>query len=404
MSLSKTALSIKESITLKLNAKAAELRKQGEAVIHLGGGEPKTKAPKKAAETAKELLETREVRYSPSGGLPELKDAIIDYTKKYYGQDIERANIIVSGGAKQSIMTAMKAILNVGDEVIIPVPYWVSYPEMVRIAGGEPVFVNPKNDSYQPAIEDIEKAVTPKTKMILLNSPSNPTGLIYSEESICAIVKFCEERKINLVMDDIYHRLVFDGKSASSCFKFVNKLDGDNRLIIINGISKQYAMTGFRIGWAVSNKKLIKVMTNIQGHETSGASTLSQHAAIGALRSDQSSVAELVELLEHNRNILMNELAKIPGVRAPKPDGTFYCFADFSNYTDNAIELAEFLLDKVKVAVVPGNAFGINDHVRISTCGSEDELIEGLRRIKWALDPNEKDPITIGDKNIEKNW
>lgn len=404
MSLSKIATNVEESITLLLNAKAKQAKDQGEALIHLGGGEPKSKAPIESVEYAMKLLETREVRYSPSGGLPELKDAVIDYTKTYYDQEVERHNIIISAGAKQALMTALKAILNVGDEVIIPVPYWVSYPEMVKICQGVPVLVRPQENNYIPNVNEIENAVSERTKAIILNSPSNPSGLLYPEEEIREIVEFCEDRKINLIMDDIYHRLLFDGESAPSCFKFAKNLDGDSRMIVINGISKVYAMTGFRIGWAIANKTLIKAMTNIQGHETSGASTLSQHAAIGALKSDQSSVNELVEKLQENRNILMSELSKIDGVMVPKPDGTFYCFADFSKYTDNALELAEFLLDKVKVVVVPGNAFGMNDHIRISTCGSTEEMVEGVRRIHWALNPEMKDPIKIGDNMVEKTW
>lgn len=402
MSLSKTALTISESVTLLLNAKAKALKDNGESVIHLGGGEPKSKAPIEAIEYSKKLLETREVRYSPSGGLPELKDAIIDYTKEFYNQDIERHNVIVSAGAKQSLMTALKAILNIDDEVIIPVPYWVSYPEMVKICQGVPVFVNPKEQKYIPSVKEIESAVTDRTKAIMINSPSNPTGLLYPEKEIQEIVEFCEDNKINLIMDDIYHRLVFSGKKAPSCFKFAKHLDGDSRLIVINGVSKQYAMTGFRIGWAISNKTLIKMMTNIQGHETSGASTLSQYAAIGALKSDQSSVKELVEKLEYNREILFEELSKIDGIKAEKPDGTFYCFADISNYSDNALDFAKYILDKVKVVVVPGNPFGMNNHIRISTCGTEKDIREGIDRIRWLLDKTDNSDLIIDGEKIAR--
>ncbi len=395
-------MSISESITLFLNAKAKQLKESGEAVIHLGGGEPKSKSPAETVEYAEKILQSREVRYSPSGGLPELKDAVIDYTKKYYHFEVERGNIIISAGAKQALMTALKAILNVGDEVIVPVPYWVSYPEMIKLCQGVPVFVHPQNNNYIPDVKAIENSVTDKTKAIIINSPSNPTGILYPEQQIREIISFCEEYKINLIMDDIYHRLVFDGVEAPSCFDFAQNPDGDSRLIVINGISKVYAMTGYRIGWAIANKTLIKIMTNIQGHETSGASTLSQHAAIGALRSDQSSVSELVNTLEENRNILMTELSKIKGVMTPKPDGTFYCFADFSAYTDDAVKLAEYILNKVKVVVVPGNQFGMKTHMRISTCGAKEDIVEGIRRIRWALDDSVTEPIKIGNKIVEK--
>lgn len=392
---------IKQSVTLLLNQTAKQLRESGEPVIHLGGGEPKSRVPESAIEAAQAALLTREMRYAPAGGIVELKDAVIDYTANFYQQEVERQNIVISAGAKQAIMVALKAILNPFDEVIIIKPYWVSYPEMVKICNGLPVIVG-TDENFQPDIENIRKAVTLKTKVIIVNSPNNPTGVVYSEKFIKDIVKFCEEEDIYLFMDDIYHRLVFDNTQIVSSFKFLHELHSDSKLVIFNGVSKQYAMTGFRIGWAIGNRELIKIMTNIQGHETSGAATISQYAAIGALKGDQQNVADLVSSLQENRNILIEEISQIPNVRMVIPEGTFYSFADFSYYNDNSTALAQTILEKVCVVTVPGIEFGLDGYLRISTCGSKEDIIEGMRRMKWLLDPDSESYTIIGDKKITK--
>ncbi len=402
MSLSQVGINIKQSVTLHLNATAKQLKDAGEPVIHLGGGEPKSLVPEGAINASLNYLAKREVRYSPAGGLPELKDEIIRYTEHFYNQTgIERQNVIVSGGAKQSIMVALKALLDPGDEVIIPVPYWVSYPEMVRICKGVPIFVD-CDETFNPILKNIAAAVTPKTKAIIINSPNNPTGVMYNDEFIKSIVEFCENEKIDLIMDDIYHRLVFDDKKIVSCFNYVKQLDGDSRLIVINGVSKMYAMTGFRIGWAIGNKTLIKVMTNIQGHETSGASTLSQYAAIGALTGDQSCVNDLNKFLENNRNVLVDGLNSIKNINVTKPDGTFYAFVDFRKYEQDSTKLSKLFLEKIQVVTVPGIDFGMEGFLRISTCNSESDIREGIRRIKWLLEDDQPNTIEIGNKIISK--
>lgn len=388
-SLSKLAQSIPESGTLKLNAEAKALIAQGESVINLGGGEPKSLVPLDSVDAVNEFLKKREVRYSPAGGLKELKEAIIDYTKEYYNQEVELHNIIVSAGAKQSLNTCLKALLNPGEEVIIIAPYWVSYPQMIKICRGVPVIVKPKNKDFHPTIEEIARKVNRMTKAIVINTPTNPTGVMYSEEFIKDIVHFCEVNDIYLIMDDIYHRLLFDDKKVVSSYKYVYNLDAHSKIVVINGISKQYAMTGFRIGWAIANRFLTGVMTKIQGHETSGASTVSQVAAIAAIKSNQYHVDELRILLEENRNILIEELKKLPKARAIKPDGTFYCFVDFSQYEKKSRKLSRRLLDEARVVAVPGIEFGMDGYLRISTCGSKEDIIEGIRRIKEILEPEE---------------
>ncbi len=400
MSISMIASSIGESATLKLNATAAKLRAEGESVIHLGGGEPKTKAPEDALVAASKLLDTGEIRYTPVSGIPALKQAVVKYTEEFYHHTMEPKNVMVSSGAKQAIMTCFHAILDPQDEVIFPTPYWVSYPEMVKLCGAVPVPVTPEDDIYQPKLQDIEKAVTSKTKAVLINSPNNPSGAMYSEEFIAGIVEFCEKRNIYLIMDDIYHRLIFDGKQPISCYDHAKVLGEDSKIVVINGVSKLYAMTGFRIGWAVASKELIGVMANIQGHETSCPSAISQHAAVGAINGEQSSVDSLRLILEKNRDIMMDSLNSFEGVKCRKPEGTFYCFADFSAYEKDSTKLATMLVDKVRVVTVPGIEFGMEGFLRLSTCGSADDITEGIKRMKWALDPNSPKEIVIGDKKL----
>lgn len=385
MMISKIASGITESLTLKLNATANALKAKGEPVIHLGGGEPKSKAPPSAIEAGIEMLKTGEIRYTPESGTPAMKQAVIEYTAKYYGVKVEPANVIASGGAKQSIMVGLQAVLDPGDEVIYPRPYWVSYPDMARLCGARGVAVAASDGSLRPSVADMTAAVTSRTKVILINSPNNPSGIMYSADFIKGLVELCEARGIYLMMDDIYHRLVFDGLKPINCYDFTRKPVDESNIIVINGVSKQYAMTGFRIGWGVARRDLIKVMSMIQGHQTSGPSALSQHAAVGALKGEQTSVEELRSTLERNRDVLMDCLGAIEGIRVQKPDGTFYSFVDFSRFEQDSLKLAEYLIEKAKVVTVPGVAFGMDGYLRISYCGGQNDIVEGIKRIKQAL-------------------
>ena len=404
MSLSLIAKSIGESATLKLNEVAAILRAKGDPVIHLGGGEPKGKAPLDAVLAVTSAVASGEVRYTPPDGTPELKKAIIRYTEEFYGFRPAPENVMASGGAKQAIMTALHALIDPQGEVIFPVPYWVSYPDMVKLVGGIPVPVEPEDGSFVPRIQDIEQVVGSYTKMVILNSPNNPTGAVYPAEFIADVVDFCEHRGLYLVMDDIYHRLLFDGRKPINCYDFAKDRSENSKLIVINGVSKQYAMTGFRIGWAVANRHLIEVMTNIQGHETSGPSALLQHAAVGAINGIQSSVENMRMTLENNRNVLMEQLRAFDGVTIEKPSGTFYSFPDFSHYDSDSVRLSRFLLEKVQVVTVPGVEFGLEGHLRLSFCGSIKDITEGIERIKWALDPNSPNELYIGERKLVRDW
>ena len=405
MSLSQLARTIAESPTLKLNETAALLKDKGEPVIHLGGGEPKSKAPLDAIVAAAGLLQTGEVRYTPADGIPALKAAIVRYTEEHYDRMVRPENVIVSSGAKQSIMVMLHAILNPKEEVIFPAPYWVSYPEMVKLAGGVPVPVTARDGRFEPTVEEIAEAVGSYTKAIILNSPNNPSGVVYSDEFVAGVVELCEKRDLYLIMDDTYNRLIFDGRTPTNCYRFTRDHNMDtSKLVVVNCVSKMYAMTGFRIGWAVGARDLIRVMTNIQSQETSGAATPSQYAALGALNGVQSSIESLRLTLENNRNVMLKRLGTLEGLHVTQPGGTFYCFPDFSAYEKDSQKLSRFLLDKVRVVTVPGKEFGMEGHLRLSYCGAQKDITEGVERIKWALDPNAPNELFLGERKIVRDW
>ncbi|HEU5161747.1 MAG TPA: pyridoxal phosphate-dependent aminotransferase [Thermoanaerobaculia bacterium] len=404
MSISQLARSIKPSPTLRLNETAARLREKGEPVIHLGGGEPKGKAPLDAILGCSTQLSSGEVRYAPADGLPAMKKAIIRYTEEFYGKIVAPENVVVTSGAKQAIMNLLYAILEPKDEVIFPAPYWVSYPEMVKLAGGVPVVVEAEDGSFQPTIEEIADRTGPYTRAVILNSPNNPSGVTYSRQFVSDVVRFCEKNNIWLIMDDLYNRLVFDGQVAPVAYEFASDLGDASRLVIVQGVSKMYAMTGFRIGWSIANREVSEAMGNIQSHQTSGPVTVSQWAAVGALSGVQNGIETLRLTLENNRNVLMDRLGTIPGVRVTRPNGTFYCFPDFSAYEKDSHKLANHLLERVRVVTVPGKDFGMDGHLRISYCGTIKEIMEGVERIKWALDPAAPNELFLGDRKLVRDW
>jgi len=404
MSLSQLARSIKESATLKLNETAAILREKGEPVIHLGGGEPKSKAPIDAVVNCATQLNTGDIKYAPADGLPALKKAVIRYTEEHYNKLIGPDNVVCSSGAKQSIMNTLYAILDPKDEVIFPAPYWVSYPEMVKLAGGVPVIVTPEDGTFHPAVREIADMVGSYTKAVIINSPNNPCGVMYSRDFIAELVQLCEKKSIYLIMDDLYNRLVFDGKAAPNCFEFATEPIDRSKLVLVQGVSKMYAMTGFRIGWAIANPELAEAMGNIQSHQTSGPATPSQWAAVGALNGVQSSIESLRLTLENNRNVMVDRLQTFNGVRITKPDGTFYCFPDFSAYMKESQKLAQLLLEKVRVVTVPGKEFGMEGHLRLSFCGTIKDTMDALERMKWALDPNAPNELYLGERRLVRDW
>ena len=400
LQLSKLAGVIGDSPTLKINAQARALKAAGQPLIHLGGGEPTYPAPQAAVEAIEKKAASRKIKYSPSSGTPELKKAVLAYTFEHYGRQYEAPNVIISAGAKQALFNFLLAAVDPGDEVIFPAPYWVSYPDMVRLAGGTPVIVRPQHGIMVSA-QEIKAAVSPKTKAIIINSPCNPSGQISPEDFVREIVEFAERENIFLVMDDIYHQLVFDGARTPNPCAYAKK--GEN-LVIINGVSKLYGLTGLRIGWAVcANQDLIKAMGKMQAQSTSCNSDLSEAAAAAALTGPQDCVRDMCAVLQENRNALLAELAAIPHVTVEKPQGTFYSFADFSYYNADSQTLAQYLLEKALVAVVPGKAFGLDGHLRISFCADRASVVEGVRRIRWALDKTAPNEIKIGDKLVTRN-
>ena len=404
MSVSQLAKSIAESPTLRLNEQARLLREKGEAVIHLGVGEPKNRAPIAAILAAASKLNGGDVKYTPADGTPGLKKQVIRYTEENYDRVVAPENVIISAGAKQSVFNILYSVLNPQEEVVILAPYWVSYPEMVRMCYGVPVIVKAEDGGFVPRMEDIEKAVGSQTRVIICNSPNNPSGVLYPESLIAQLVDFCERKGIWLVMDDIYHKLVFDGKKSPSCFRYTNKDTETSKVIAVNGVSKLYGMTGFRIGWAVAARELVAVLTNIQSQTTTCSSTVLQAGAEAALNGDPAEVEALRRQMQEHRDLVLAGLAAIPGVRCAKPDGTFYCLPDVRAIDGDSMRLCQRLLREALVVTVPGREFGMEGHLRISYAGAREGLVEALARLRWALDPSSPATIEIGGRTHTRDW
>ncbi len=404
MRLSKLASEIAESPTLALNEEARLLRERGEAVINLGIGEPKNKTPINAILASAARLTSGEVKYVPADGMPSLKKAIIRYTEENYDRLAAPENVIVTNGAKQSLFNILYSILNPQDEVIVLAPYWVSYPEIIKMCMGRPVIVTPEDGTFTPRFEEIERAVTSYTRAIIVNSPNNPSGVIYPPALIEKLVDFCERKGIYLICDDIYHKLTFDDNVAVPAYRFTKKDIEDSHIIVVNGVAKLYGMTGFRVGWVVAPRELVRVMTNVTAQTTSGVSPVSQAAAEGALNGLQSVVEALRLQIQNNRDVLLQEFKSFSGVRLIEPQGTFYALPDIRAFNGNSVEVARFLLKKAMVVTVPGREFGMEGHIRISYSGSVKDVTEGIARIKWALDPTSPNEIYIGDKKMIRDW
>ena len=409
MSLSQVASSIPASPTIALNEEARLLREKGEPVIHLGIGEPKNKTPITAILSSAAKLGSGDVKYVPTDGTPSLKKAIVRYSEENYDRVVAPQNIIVSDGAKQSLFNILFTLCNPQDEVIVIAPYWVSYPEMIRMVGAIPVIVTPEDGSFVPRFDEIERVVGSYTKAIIVNSPNNPSGMVYPEDLISKIVDLCERKGIYMICDDIYHKLVFDGKVALPACKYTQKDVENSKIILVNGVAKLYGMTGFRVGWAIAPKKLVAIMTNVQSQTTTCVSPVMQAAAEGALTGMQSIVESLRLSIQNNRDVLMQELHSFTDVHCVKPQGTFYALPDFKAYcrnsvAKNSVELCQFLLKKALVVTVPGKEFGMEGHLRLSYAGTVKELMEGIERMKWALDPNAPSEIYIGDRKLVRDW
>jgi aspartate aminotransferase len=404
MRLSVLASEITESPTFALNEEARMLRERGEPVINLGIGEPKNKTPIAAVIASAAKLTTGDVKYVAPDGVPSLKKAVIRYTEENYDRLVAPENVIITNGAKQSLFNIFYSILNPQDEVIVLAPYWVSYNQMIKMCMGVPVVVTPEDGTFTPRFEEIERAVTSSTRAIIINSPNNPSGAIYPPQLIQKIVELCEKKDIFMICDDIYHKLVFDHNQAVPAYRFSKNDTESTKIIVVNGVAKLYGMTGFRVGWVIAPRELVRVMTNVTVQITSGVSPVSQAAAEGALTGIQSMVEALRLHIQNNRNVLLQEISSFNGIRLIEPCGTFYALPDIRAFSNDSVAVSKFLLQKARVVVVPGKEFGMEGHIRISFAGSPSEVTEGIARMKWALDPTSPNDIYIGDKRLIRDW
>ncbi|MBU1486843.1 pyridoxal phosphate-dependent aminotransferase [bacterium] len=389
MPISKRAKSITASPTLAISAKAKEMKAAGIDVIGFGAGEPDFDTPTHIKEAAKEAIDAGLTKYTPASGTLKLREAICKKLRQENGLEYSASDCLISCGAKHSLFNIIFALVDEGDEVIIPAPYWVSYPEMVKMTGAEPVYVETtesSNFSLKP--ERLKAAITPRTKLLILNSPSNPTGAVYGQEELKKIVEAVKEHSIFLLSDEIYEKLIYDGKEHFSPASFDREIK--ERTITVNGVSKAYAMTGWRIGYAVGPSKIIKAASQIQSHTTSNPTSISQEAAYAAIAGSQEEVEKMRVEFDSRRKYMVERLNRIKGVSCSVPYGAFYAFANFSSFVgkgeivdDSA--LASYLLEEAKVAVVPGSAFGAPGYLRFSYATSFENIKEGLDRIRKAI-------------------
>jgi len=381
---------IAESATLKVDAKAKALQAQGRPVISYAAGEPDFPTPSNIVDAASAaVLDPKNYRYTPAAGLPELRQAIADKTLRDSGLAVSPSQVIVTNGGKQAVYQSFATIVDEGDEVLLPAPYWTTYPEAIKLAGGIPVEVFAGSDQgYLVTVEQLEAARTPRTKVLLFVSPSNPTGAVYSEEQTRAIGEWALSHGIWVISDEIYQNLVY-GVTARSIVDVVPGLA--DTTILVNGVAKTYAMTGWRLGWMVGPADAIAAASNLQSHLSSNVSNVSQRAAIEALTGPQDTVETMRLAFEKRRNTIVAELNRIPGVVCPTPEGAFYVYPDVTGLLGRewggvtpttSLELADLILDQVEVAVIPGEAFGPSGYLRLSYALGDEPLLEGVRRLQ----------------------
>ncbi|MGY1437407.1 pyridoxal phosphate-dependent aminotransferase [Streptomyces reniochalinae] len=385
---------ISESATLAVDAKAKALKAAGRPVIGFGAGEPDFPTPDYIVEAAVAAArDPKNHRYSPAGGLPELKSAIADKTLRDSGYRIEASQVLVTNGGKQAIYEAFAALLDPGDEVIVPAPYWTTYPESIRLAGGVPVEVTAdETTGYRVSVEQLEAARTEKTKVVLFVSPSNPTGAVYPRAQVEEIGRWALEHGLWVLTDEIYEHLVYGDAEFTSMPVAVPELR--DKCVIVNGVAKTYAMTGWRVGWVVGPQDVVKAATNLQSHATSNVSNVSQVAALAAVSGDLEAVAEMRAAFDRRRRTIVRMLNEIDGVVCPEPEGAFYAYPSVKallgkeirgKRASTSVELAALILEEVEVAVVPGEAFGTPGYLRLSYALGDDDLVEGVSRIQKLL-------------------
>ncbi len=391
---SKRIAAIAESATLAVDSKAKALKAAGKPVIGFGAGEPDFPTPEYIVNAAIEAAKNpANHRYTPTPGLPDLREAIVNKTKRDSNYEITVDQVLVTNGGKQSVYQSFASILDPGDEVILPSPFWTTYPECIKLAGGVTVEVfADESQNYLVSVAQLEKALTPKTKVLLFCSPSNPTGSVYSPEQVKEIGQWALKNNLWVVTDEIYEHLLYDGATAPSICVAVPELA--DRTIIINGVAKTYAMTGWRVGWMIGPKDVIKAATNLQSHLSSNVSNVSQRAAIAALNGDLSAVHKMGEAFDRRRKLIVKLLNEIPGVTCPTPTGAFYVYPSVKALLGKEIrgkrpktsaELATLILEEAEVAAVPGEAFGPSGYLRFSYALGDEDIIEGIARVKKLL-------------------
>jgi aspartate aminotransferase len=390
--ISKRISAIAESATLKVDSKAKALIANGRPVISYAAGEPDFPTPAHIVEAAAiAVRDPKNHRYTPAAGLPEMKEAIVQKTLRDSGTKITTSQVIVTNGGKQAVYQAFQVILNDGDEVLVPAPYWTTYPEAIKLAGGKQVDVFAGSDQgYKVTVEQLEAAYTPRTKALLICSPSNPTGAVFSKQELTDIGNWAATKpNLWVISDEIYQNVVYDGIRAYSLTELVPEIQ--DRTIMVNGVAKSYAMTGWRLGWMIAPDDAAKAAGNLQSHLTSNVSNISQRAAIAAITGDQEPIEQMLAAFDRRRKLAVAELNKIPGMMTPNPEGAFYVYPDVSGLLGktwagkqitSSLELADMILEQAEVALVPGEAFGPSGYLRMSYALSDDQLLEGIHRMQ----------------------
>ncbi|KWZ75395.1 pyridoxal phosphate-dependent aminotransferase [Alloscardovia omnicolens] len=384
------------SATLEVDLKAKALKASGIDIIGFGAGEPDFPTPDYIVRTAVEAAQdSKNHRYTATAGLPELREAIAHKTARDSGYEVDPQQIVVTNGGKHAVYASFQLILNEGDEVIVPTPCWVSYPETIKLAGGVPVEVFADAEhTFEPSIEQIEAATTERTKAIIINSPNNPTGAVWSADTLRAIAKWAIEHDVWVISDEIYEHMTYDDAETARIGSLVPEVR--DRLIVLNGVAKTYAMTGWRVGWLLAPAEVAKAATKLQGHMTSNVSNVPQRAAVAAIAGDLSAVAAMREAFDRRRHAIVSALNELPGVSCEMPKGAFYAFADFTGLLgkplgkngtvcENTVQLAALILDEVHVAAVPGEGFSAPGYIRFSYALADDDLAEGMHRLKEWL-------------------
>lgn len=393
MTLSRIAENIAPSGTIKISTKVNNMAQEGISVIGFGMGEPDFDTPRNIADAAIKAIKEGFTKYTPTAGIPDLREAICEKLWRDNGLRYSPTQVVVSMGAKQAIHNLILVLCESGDEVIIPSPYWVSYPEQVKMSGATPVFIHTGDDTgFKITPASLKKAITSRTKMLILNSPSNPTGVVYTEKELRELAGIAVEKGLYIISDEIYEKIIYDGMKHISPASFGDEFM--KKVITVNGFSKSYAMTGWRLGYAAGPENIIKAVIKLQDHTTSCATSIAQKAAVEALRGDQTPVRLMVEEFDKRRKYMVNRLKRLDGISCTMPEGAFYVFPNVSGLyrrniagtvVSNSTELVDLLIEKARVAFVPGICFGSDDHIRISFATNMAQIEEGINRLEGLL-------------------